>query len=187
MLSLRNKALGGEVPAQRIYLGCIRNAKQAAGQQQFEDFKGLVEMEARARDELTRRQAARESIVDLLPHPDDILIDPRTGWARIVGPMTDYERNGYKPIVDLRDQLQEQVSAAALAHKSATKRGRAKCLAQWHTAQLGCDRLNDLLPPSMKRDLVDRSTAPGASRSNDFSTYTLEALQGVSQRGKRQR
>ena len=177
--SLRTKALAGSITAQRTYLDLMREAQRAAGQQQFDNFKGLIEMEARARDELTRRQAAGESIFDLLPHPDDIVIDPRNGWARLVGPITEHERDGYKPIVDMRDQLQEQVSAAALAYKNATKRGRAKWLAQWHAAQRACDNFNDLLPPSMKRDLVDRSSAPGASRANDFFEYTPEALQKV--------
>jgi hypothetical protein len=177
ILSLRNKAIGGSISAQRTYLAHTRDAQREAGQQQFDNFKGLVEMEARAREELTRRQAAGESIVDLLPHPNDIVIDPRNGWARLVGPITEQERDGYKPTVDLRDQLQERVSAAALAHKNATKRGRAKWLAQWHTAQRACDNLNDRLPPSMKRDLVDRSIAPGASRAGEFFTYTPEALQ----------
>ncbi len=188
MLSMRNKALAGGPMAQRAYMACVQEAQRTAARTKFEDFSNFVELEAELRAELNRRRKGGESIEDLIPHPDDILIDPRNGWARLVGPLNQRDREAFKPIVELCNQIQEEVSAAALAHRGAPKRGRAKWLAAWRRAQHNYDRMNDVLPPSMKRKLADRSSAPGATAEGDFFAFvpeTFHEMEAEASRAKR--
>lgn len=57
---------------------------------------------------------------------------------------------------------------------------RPAALEHWHSLQENYDRLNDYLPPSLQRQLEDRSTLPGTTKPGDFFTFTPEALGALS-------
>lgn len=54
-----------------------------------------------------------------LPHPDDILIDFRSGRVRTAGPMTKEEKADWEKRLARRDEAQVEMSEFAKLHKRA--------------------------------------------------------------------
>ena len=187
ILGLRAKALAGGITANRIYLSAIAEAQRAARDQQYAEFTGLVELQLSAQREIDQLRNAGKSIKEVFPHPDDIIIDPRAGWATLVGPVCENERAAYTQVIELRSACQQAVSVLAKIHAGASPKRRSGALADWHDAQVRFDEFNDCLPPSMKVDLTDRSVAPGASRAGQFHQFTPEAVRALQSGGSRRR
>lgn len=186
-LSLRQKALTGGIMAQRTYLAYVKEAELAVRQVETQSFETYIEYKDWADAEIRLRKAAGLSFADILPHPDDVIIGPRTGFFAVVGPVDEYELANYETQLLMLEQMQEDVSEAAVRHAAASKRNQATLLELWHRFQARYDKLNDILPPSLQPQLRDRSTAPGASKAGDYFQHTSEQIEALRQskgRGK---
>lgn len=151
MLSVRQKALAGGIMAQRTYLDHIRNAQLAARDLELQSFEAYLEYKEWAEGEIWVRKEAGVPYDDILPHPDDIIIGPRTGFFRIVGPVDRHERQKLEPELQLLDLMQERISEAAERYATASKAKKPDILKRWHDIQACYDRINDLMPPSLQR------------------------------------
>lgn len=97
-----------------------------------------------------------------LPHPDDIILDFRTGATNIRGPVTAEEKKRWDMLLMRRDAAQEEV----LYYGRKMKRDKAKT-AFWREQLLSeqgiFDQINDALPERYKKKLEGRLWVPKAS------------------------
>ena len=136
--------LKGSVVAQKDVLQAFHRAAQhvAAEASLRQEQWGKIKQNHAAR--IAEAQAKGQSIDDILPHPDDILLGGSEG-ARIVGPMDLADAQIYRKYVRLRDVLyQQQLLDDALNGTPASERpsmGAALFLGVW---------MNEQLPPSLQ-------------------------------------
>ncbi|MFS0736635.1 DUF5681 domain-containing protein [Sphingomonas sp. 1P06PA] len=98
-----------------------------------------------------------------LPHPDDIVIDPRNAEVRYAGPMTLEEKAKWDRMLQFRDEQQECVTFAADRFRATTKDEsslRESRLEAWRSEERLYDQINDKLPPRYQRRLINRSYEP---------------------------
>lgn len=102
---------------------------------------------------------------DIVPHPDDVILDMRRAEVRYEGPLTPEEKRKWDRMLECRDELQTEVSLFAAGYRRATKMkvpplDHMRFLAdQWerHTALF--DRMNEPLPERYKKRLENRFQA----------------------------
>lgn len=104
----------------------------------------------------------------MIPHPDDMIIDPDTGRVSIRGPKTKEQKQQLDEALARRTEAQELVSQAAQAHRrSRSEKSKAMWLDEWHFEQRMFDIINDIVPERYKLRLENRSCAEGASREGE--------------------
>lgn len=143
----------------------------------MEAFEALVQYKQVFEQEIRHRTLLGRSIDDILPHPADIIVNPRTGFHKVAGPLDEHERSQYERPVAALATLQERVSEAAEAHCRAKRARKVAILEQWHKFQSCYDQINDQLPPSLQRELVDRSVDRHATKAGDFFSWTPESIE----------
>jgi hypothetical protein len=82
------KAAKGDVKAYAAVSAKLAAAENRRRVQQEELLRAVTEYRHRATQELTRRKRNGESGPEIIPHPDDIDVDPRTGAITYNGPLT---------------------------------------------------------------------------------------------------
>ncbi len=115
-------ALKGKVGAQRLVLEVAREAEATAARERQEIFELAFQRKEEARAEVARRKAAvaagRAEAVgssnvayadDLLPHPDDLLLDPVAGEVRFAGPLASDQREAWHAMLTVRDGYVQHV------------------------------------------------------------------------------
>lgn len=99
---------------------------------------------------------------DVVPHPDDIVLDMRRAEVRYEGPMTHEEKRKWDRMLEFREELQVDVSMHAAAYRqcAAWKKpplDHMRSLAEyWERYTAMYDRINEPLPERYKRPLEDR-------------------------------
>lgn len=118
-------ALKGKISAQRLFAELLTEVEAREREQNIAWFSGAVDYKIQWERELDRRQRLGIAhLPDPLPHPDHILIDPRSGTARIVGPATKEEKRLYDADMDeLSDLLWVE---GFLKDELASERGRRR-------------------------------------------------------------
>jgi hypothetical protein len=95
-----------------------------------------------------------------LPHPDDVIIDLRRAEVRYAGPATPEEKKRWDNLLELRNEQQDWVSAAARRYRGARKKGQIDGLSSlaaiWEHAVELYDRINNPLPERYRKRLEDR-------------------------------
>lgn len=99
---------------------------------------------------------------DVVPHPDDVILDMRRAEVRYEGPMTHDEKKKWDRLLEFRDELQAEVSLFAGGYHRAAKTKKPplehmRSLAgHWKDYTAMYDRINEPLPDRYKRRLEDR-------------------------------
>lgn len=99
---------------------------------------------------------------DIVPHPDDVILDMRRAQARFEGPMTPEEKRKWDRMLEFRDELQTEVSLLAGGYRRAAKAKKPqldhmRSLAdQWERYTAMYHRMNEPLPERYKKRLQDR-------------------------------
>lgn len=112
---------------------------------------------------------------DVVPHPDDVVLDMRRAEVRYEGPMTPEEKRKWDRMLEFRDELQAEVSKFAASYRecAAMKKppiDRMRSTAgHWQQYTAMYDRMNEPLPDRYKRLLQDRFY-PGLIEGSDGST-----------------
>lgn len=105
------KAAKGDHRSQRLFaelLASTENARQALHNRWVEaatEYKIEWEMELRRRAVL-----GITDLPDPLPHPDHVIIDYRSGTARIIGPMTKEERAEWDDLIGTKKVLEDGIA-----------------------------------------------------------------------------
>lgn len=139
----------------------------------FSALENAFEYKQRWTDELERRRRLGIEEPDPIPHPEDVIIDMRTGHVRTEGPMDEREKRSWDERIARRDEAQAEVNSFAERYRrSRSDEHRARWLEEWHFEQRIFDIINDSLPPRYKAKLQNRSYHEGASHEGK----TLEAF-----------
>lgn len=86
------KAAKGHIHAQRLFAKTLFDI-EAKNRAQSEDYmEGIVAYKTHWEQELQRRAARGHALDPPIPHPDDILIDMRSGTVEIIGPLCAAEK-----------------------------------------------------------------------------------------------
>lgn len=190
VMSLRKQALSGNPRAQDLYLKNAAAAQAAAAAIDLEAFEALLHYKLVFEQEVRHRNIIGKPIDDILPHPADIIVNPRSGFHKIIGPLDQHERRRYDQLVGALVTLQERISEAAAVYQRTKSRKKGEALKRWHEYQSFYDRINDQLPPSLQRELADRSLDSGATKPGDFFNWSpddVEALVGEMNSARKRR
>ena len=158
-------AMKGNRFAQKTMAELITGLEQRDTDARLELFGNAFEYKERWSDEIERCQKSGLPAPDLVPHPDDIILDPSNGNVRIEGPQTREQKQRLDEALARRDEAQEEVLYFADKYRrSRTEKLKERYLDDWHREQRMFDILNDIAPARYKAKLKDRSYREGASR-----------------------
>ena len=131
----------------------------------FELFGTMVEYKHNWSLEIERCRKAGLPEPKMIPHPDDIILDPNNGDAQILGPKTKEQKERLDHALERRAEAQEFVTYFADKQRRARDpKLKERYLEEWHFEQRMFDIINDVVGPRYKAKLENRSYAEGASR-----------------------
>jgi hypothetical protein len=134
-------------------------------QSRMELFGTMVEYKLQWDREIERCRKAGLPEPKMIPHPDDIILNPKTGDVQILGPQTKEQKQRLDEALERRAQAQEEVTYFAEKYRRARDpRLKARYLDEWHWEQRMFDLVNDVVGPRYKAKLENRSYAERASR-----------------------
>jgi hypothetical protein len=150
--SMGVSALKGNRFAQATLAELVTRVEDERRASQFEWFKTAVEYKDHWEAEIARCKRLGLPDPEPLPHPDDVIVDPRNGTAHFAGPITPAEKADFDRAIDYRDDLIEE--AAWFRQKLARRSGGnwQKLLDQ--SLEL-IDRMNAALPKRYRRLFTD--------------------------------
>lgn len=166
-------AMKGNRFAQKTIAELITSLEQREHDERFEAFGIAIDYKREWSARIDRAKELGLPVPDPVPHPDDIVINTRTGEVRFDGPQTKEQKDYYEEARARRIEAQESVSYfAAKYRRSKNEEKKAFYLYEWHFEQRMFDIINDAMRGRHKMKLVDRSYHPDASRAG----HTLEAF-----------
>ena len=99
---------------------------------------------------------------DVVPHPDDVILDMRRAEVRYAGPMTPEEKRKWDRMLEFRDEIQAEVSRFAARYRSAARMKQPpvehmqSLAGHWERYTAMYDRMNEPLPERYQKRLKDR-------------------------------
>jgi len=163
--SLAIAAMKGSRLSQRVLADLVRQVEDRRAREHLTMMENAFEYKQNWTAELDRRRQLSIDLPDPVPHPDDIIIDMRTGHVRTEGPLDEREKLEWKKRLKRRDEAQEEVNLCAENYRKARSSNmRAHWLQEWHVEQRIFDIINDAMPDRYKAKLENRSYRDGASR-----------------------
>ncbi|MDB5679337.1 DUF5681 domain-containing protein [Sphingomonas bacterium] len=173
MRALAISAMKGSRLSQKALAEVVRAVEAREASERLTAMENAFEYKQRWTAEIER--CAKSGLPDPapIPHPDDIVIDMRTGAVRTDGPLDEREKKEWDKRLQRRDEAQAEVTEyAGLRKRARTDKQRAFWLEQLHFEQRIFDLLNDLMPERYKAKLEHRSFHADASREGK----TLDAF-----------
>lgn len=154
MRSIAVNAAKGHARSQRLFTDLVQVTERAEAELYSQYQQAMIEYKADWEKELERRERLGVAGPEPLPHPDDILVDMRTGRVSMLGPMTKEEKQVWDKGLAHRDARQQDFNEAL--RKS--KRGKFKNFWRKEAVfeQYLYDRLNERLPPRYQKPLNNR-------------------------------
>jgi hypothetical protein len=98
-------AAKGSSRAQRQAIDLLKSIEEEHGRVRLERDRGLLDLKAKGEAELQRRKLQNVKGPDLIPHPDDIVINRGTYAVEIIGPTTEGEAELWDFIDDTVDTI----------------------------------------------------------------------------------
>lgn len=165
MRALTISAMKGSRLSQKALAEMVRHVEQGRAAEHQTALENAFEYKQRWTEELKRRQRLEISEPDPVPHPDDIMIDMRSGHVRTEGPLDETEKKSWDERLARRDEAQREVNYFVDQHRKArTAQRKQRWLDEWHFEQRIFDIINDTMPKRYKAKLENRSYRQGASR-----------------------
>ena len=131
----------------------------------FELFGSMVEYKHNWDLEIERCRKHGLPEPKMIPHPDDIVLNPNNGEVQILGPQTKEQKQSLDEALERRSQAQDDVIYFAKKHRRTRDlKLKQRYLEEWHFEQRMFDIINDVVGPRYKSKLQNRSYAEGSSR-----------------------
>ena len=96
--SLAVNAAKGQPRAQKIFTDMVAKVERDTRQAHEEWVHAALDYKLSAEEEIRYREAHGLPVLDILPHPEDVVVDYRTGHIAIRGPMTAKERERWRSL-----------------------------------------------------------------------------------------
>ena len=145
--SVADRAIKGDVVSARLFLQFVSSAQKEREQQQLAFFKACDDYKCFWEKEFAICDRERRPRPEPLPHPDDVLVNPRTGEATIVGPMTEDEKGIVAREVELRDEL---IAFLDKPNHLSVARPEVRRMIRARQARV-IEEINAMLPPRLRR------------------------------------
>jgi len=179
--SLAIAAMKGSRLSQRALAELVRQVEERKASEHLTAMANAFEYKQNWTAELERRRRHGIEEPDPVPHPDDVIIDMRTGHVRTEGPLDEREKRDWDKRVARRAEAQEEVNAfAANFRKARSAKNKDMWLSEWHFEQRIFDIINDGLPDRYKAKLENRSFREGASKEGKTLSEYRRALKSRS-------
>jgi len=163
--SLAIAAMKGSRLSQRALAELVRQVEDRKANEHLTIMENAFEYKQKWTAEIERRRRIGSDEPDPIPHPDDIIIDMRTGHVRTDGPLDELEKKAWDQRLARRAEAQAEVNDYAERYRrSRSARSKTMWLLEWHFEQRIFDIINDGMPARYKAKLENRSFAEGASR-----------------------
>ena len=182
--SLAIAAMKGSRLSQRALADLVCQVEERKANDHISALENAFEYKQMWTRELEQRRRYGSDEPDPIPHPDDVIIDLRTGHVRTDGPLDECEKARWDKQLERRAEAQREVDDFAQRYlKARTPENMALWLEEWHFEQRVFDIINDSMPERYKAKLENRSWKEGASREGK----TLRAFVEDRKRPKRKR
>ena len=163
--ALAISAMKGSRLSQRALAELVRTVEDRKSSEHQTTLENAFEYKLQWTQELERRRASGSELPDPVPHPDDIIINLRSGHVKTEGPLDALEKKAWDARLERRVEAQDEVNIFAERHRKArTEKAKIMWRLEWHFEQRIFDIINDSLPQRYKAKLENRSFAEGASR-----------------------
>lgn len=100
MRSMAVSAAKGDFRSQKLIAEYVSRTEEKERDRLTEELQGAMEIKARLEQELERREKNNLPSHDLLPHPDDMIIDMSAGTVKFWGPVTKEDMHDLKMLLD---------------------------------------------------------------------------------------
>ena len=97
------KAIKGNRLAMKFFMDCVAQAEEQHYQRKIRNYRWLQELKRDGEQALADHERRGLPAPELLPHPEDIVLNPATGEARIDGPATPEDVCYCEHTMQLRD------------------------------------------------------------------------------------
>jgi hypothetical protein len=165
MRALAISAMKGSRLSQKALAEITQMAEARELAERLEAMENAIEYKQRWTSEIERCRHLGIERPAPVPHPDDLVIDMRSGLVRTEGPLDEREKQRWDKNLARRDDAQAEVTFYARGYKRAkTDRMREIYLRDWISEQYIFDLINDAMPVRYKAKLENRSWHPDASR-----------------------
>lgn len=184
MRALGISAMKGSRLAQRALAELVRDAEAKHRAETEAEMEAMITFKRNWTEEIERCRRSGLPEPEIVPHPDDIMIDFRNGGVKFFGPLNADEKPHWDELIRRRDDAQQEISELASLYRNARKAERKELMLEWWLGeQLLFDLLNETLGGRYKVELTDRSYAPGASRPG----RPIEEYRAILKERRRQR
>lgn len=165
MRALAISAMKGSRLSQRALAELVRTVEDRKTTERMTAMENAFDYKQKWTAELERRRLVGSTEPDPVPHPEDIIIDMRSGHVKTEGPLDEREKRRWDERLARRAEAQEEVNYYAENYaKARSPKQKLMWHLDWHFEQRIFDIINDSLPPRYKAKLENRSHAEGASR-----------------------
>lgn len=163
--ALAISAMKGSRLSQRALAELVRTVEERKSGEHQTALENAFDYKRQWTKELERRRSMGIALPDPVPHPDDIIIDMRTGHVKTEGPLDELEKRSWDERLARRAEAQDEVNLFAERHRKArAEKSKVMWRLEWHFEQRIFDIINDSLPKRYKAKLHNRSFAEGASK-----------------------
>lgn len=104
-----NKAIKGDHRSQKLILETFKSAEKEILEFSKEKLETAIIYREGALREIEQAKMFGQPDPDILPHPNHILIDPRTGEIKVIGPMDENEKKDWDIVVARRILIQKKI------------------------------------------------------------------------------
>lgn len=151
--SMGVSALKGNRFAQQTLAELVQKVEEERRELQFEMFKALVEYKLSAEAEIERCTRLGIPVPEMVPHPEDIVVDPRRGVGYFKGAITDEEKATVAGAIAFRDDLIEET---AWLRRDLARNPGSKTIQNLIDGNLRyIERMNAVLPDRHRREMND--------------------------------
>lgn len=163
--ALAISAMKGSRLSQRALAELVRTVEERKSTEHFTALENAFDYKQQWTKELERRRTLGLELPDPVPHPDDIIIDLRSGHVKTEGPLDEAEKLVWDERLARRAEAQEEVNLfAERCRKDRIEKAKLMWRLEWHFEQRIFDIINDSMPTRYKAKLENRSYAEGASK-----------------------
>lgn len=174
--SLGVSAMKGNRLAQATMAELVRGVEEEDRQVRSSLFEVACEYKIGWQEAFERARKNGLPEPDIVPHPEDIILDMRRAEVRYEGPITPEEKQKWDRMLEFRDELQTEVSMYAASYRELAGMKKPplehmrRTAGHWERYTALYDRMNHPLPDRYKRRLEDRfyqGHAAGGDRGAD--------------------
>lgn len=174
--SLGVSAMKGNRLAQATMAELVRGIEEEDRQTRSSHFEAACEYKIGWQEAFAHARKNGLPEPDVVPHPDDVILDMRRAEVRYEGPMTPEEKRKWDRMLEFRDELQTEISMFAASYRECAAMKKPpfdhmrSTAGHWQQYTAMYDRMNEPLPDRYKRRLEDR-----------FYPKLVEACEGSNQ------